>query len=289
MKLLNGLKTLLPGRRLISRKALRTLSPADLLLRSRALAKAVYVGDRTVLCRVLGRYRLYVASDDVGFGVHVMLDGIWEHWLTSFMARRITPGMRVIDVGANHGYYTVMFGHLTGPTGQVAAIEPHPRTVALLGRSIYANGFQAWTTVIQAAATAEDDVELYLHVPDHEPKNAHVTRDAQASGIAVRGATLTTLLADWPRVDFLKIDVEGAEEACLAGAWPIIQRDRPDMVLEFNASRCTDPAGLLDRLTEVYGSVGVIGKDGRVMPASRTALLDSYRLDDWMLFLSLRR
>ena len=256
-----------------------------LLRRSRAMASAVYVGDRTVLCRVLSRYRLYVASDDVGFGVHVMLDGLWEGWLTAFMARRITPGMRIVDAGANHGYYTLLFAHLTGSEGRVAAIEPNPRLAGLMRRSLYANGFQTRVELFEKAAGAEDGAVLHLSVPDHEPKNGHLVGEAAPGTVAVETARLETLLADWPRVDFMKVDVEGHEEAFLDGAWAIIQRDRPMLVLEFNALRSADPAGLLDRLEAVYGRISVIGRESRATPADRTRLLDTRRVDDWMLFL----
>lgn len=272
----------------ITRRAMRTIDANTLLRRSRAMARAVYVGQDAVLCRVLTRYRLYVAADDAGFGVHVMLDGAWENWLTAFMAARIEPGMVIVDAGANHGYYTLLFAHLTGPEGRVAAIEPNPRTAELLRRSVSANGFQPWVTVFEAAAGAEDGATLRLHTPANEPKNAHVTTHAaEASGsVPVPGARLETMLAGWPRVDFIKIDVEGAEEAFLEGAWPLVVRDRPMMVLEFNAHRCADPDALLDRLEGVYGRIGVIMRDGKVVDMPRAILADPTNRDDRMLYLT---
>ena len=288
VRLLNWLRNALPasfdGPRPIPLKALRRMDAETLLRRSRALADAVYVGDRTVLCRVLSRYRLYVASDDVGFGVHVMLDGLWEGWLTAFMARRIRPGMRIVDAGANHGYYTLLFAHLAGPEGRVAAIEPNPRLAGLMRRSLYANGFDPRVDLFELAAGAGDDETLHLSVPGHEPKNGHLIGEAAPGTVAVAGARLETLLADWPRVDFMKVDVEGHEEAFLDGAWAIIQRDRPMLVLEFNALRCVDPGGLLDRLEGLYGHIQIIGRDSRATPADRTRLLYTTRSEDWMLF-----
>lgn len=287
MNLLSWIANLSTRDRLITRKELTRLSSAALLKRSRALAQTVFVGDGTVLCRVLGRYRLFVTADDVGFGVHVMLDGAWETWLTRFMARRITPGMTVVDAGANHGYYTLMFAHLVGPTGRVAAIEPHPRTASLLQRSLYANGFQPWVSVFEMAAGAQDDAVVHLHAPDHEPKNAHLLNAEPGPGVttfAVKAGRIATMLADWPRVDFMKVDVEGAEEGFIDGAWPILERDRPALVLEFNACRCADPAGLLDRLSGLYGRIGVIGYDGKVTQTPRAILEDRDLRKDWLLF-----
>ncbi len=272
---------------LIGRNELVSMDRWALERRSRALAQALYLGDGVMLCRVLGRYKIYVASDDVGFGAHLMLDGAWEAWLTVFMARRLREGMRVVDVGANHGYYTAMFADLVGSAGRVAAIEPGPRTASLLRRTVAVNGFEDRVSVFEVAATEFDSVSLILASPFHEPKNARIVSDDQAGmpdTVTVTGARLDALLHDWPRVDFIKIDVEGAEEAVLAGAWPILRRDRPGLLLEFNAGRCRDPGSLLDRLVLLYGRLRAVSFDSQAEPVSRSALLDGRRQDDWLLW-----
>ncbi|MGV9007342.1 MAG: FkbM family methyltransferase [Brevundimonas sp.] len=272
---------------LIGQNELVTLDRWALERRSRALAQALYLGEGVMLCRALGRYKIYVASDDVGFGAHLMLDGAWETWLTVFMARRLQPGMRVVDVGANHGYYTVMFADLVGPTGRVAAIEPGPRTASLLRRTVAVNGFDDRVTVHEVAAMDVDDTTLTFSSPVHEPKNARVLGedDATATGtITVRGARLDTLLRDWPKIDFIKADVEGAEEAMMAGAWPLLTRDRPRLLLEFNAGRCRNAGGLLDRLVLLYGPLRAVSVDSRAEPVSRATLLSGDRQDDWLLW-----
>jgi FkbM family methyltransferase len=272
---------------LIGENELVALDRWALERRSRALAQALYLGEGVMLCRALGRYKMYVASDDVGFGAHLMLDGAWETWLTVFMARRLRQGMRVVDVGANHGYYTAMFADLVGPSGRVAAIEPGPRTASLLRKTVTVNGFDDRVTVFEVAATDSDDAILVLSTPSHEPKNARIVGDDQAGmpvTVTVSGARLDTLLQDWSGIDFIKVDVEGAEEAMLAGAWPLLERDRPGLLLEFNAGRCRDPGGLLDRLILLYGQLRAVSFDSLAEPVSRADLLDVSRQEDWLLW-----
>ncbi len=72
----------------------------------RALCESAYLGDETALCRVLGRYKMFVDTSDNSLSPHLMLDGYWEMWLTEALARAIRPGMTVVDVGANLGYFT---------------------------------------------------------------------------------------------------------------------------------------------------------------------------------------
>ncbi len=273
---------------LVGQNELGKLDRWALERRCRALAQAVYLGDRTALCRILGRYKLYVDSMDVGFGAHVLLDGVWESWLTVFMARQVGPGMRVVDAGANHGYYTLLFADLVGPQGQVAAIEPNPRIARLLKRSIDLNGFAARVDVFEYAAVDSDGLELVFHNPENEPKNARVIGAEYADhpeAIRVPGARLDTLLADWPSVDFMKIDVEGSEGPMLDGAWTIIQRDAPSLLLEFTPTRGADPGGLLDRLLSVYSTIEVVNHDNTHTAVTRDQLMDPTRRDDWNVFL----
>ena len=266
---------------------LATLDRASLERRSRALVQPVVIGDGIVLCRILGRFKFFVLANDAGFGAHVMLDGVWESWLTVFMARLVKPGMNVVDVGANHGYYTLMFACLVGEAGRVAAVEPHPEVAVLLKRSVELNGFSDRTVVFQQAAGDVDGRKVFLGSPPNEPKNAHLLpRDAEAGAgrHRVRIAKVDTLLKSWDRVDFLKIDVEGAEEAAVGGMMEIIRRDRPSILLEFNAGRCASPEALLDLLESVYGGCLSIDLNGDFSVVDRTSLLNLSRRQDWMLY-----
>jgi FkbM family methyltransferase len=277
---------------LIPGSQLKKMDRWTLERRARALACPVYVGDGVVLCRTMGRYKLYVTTSDVGFGAHVMLDGAWESWLTVFMARLIRAGMHVVDVGANHGYYTMMFADLVGEQGRVAAIEPHPHTVSLLRRSLEVNGFTARAEVFAHAVGAKDGDRVLMYLPEGEPKNARVFNPheephlPQANRLKLRSESLDTLLAHWPKVDFLKIDVEGAEEAVLSGLNAILERDRPQILLEFNVGRCKDPEGLIDRLLALYGSISVVTVESRTEKIDRKVLLDPAHTEDWLLYLA---
>ena len=255
--------------------------------RSRALVQTAFLGNQLTLCRVMGRYKLFVPTTDIGFGAHVIMDGVWEPWLTVFMASRIKAGMHVVDAGANHGYYTVLFADLVGPNGRVAAIEPNPPTARLLRQTITVNGFDSRVDVIEKALTAVDGETLVFYAPGQEPKNARIVNAdyaGQPETGTVEGAKLDTIVAAWPRIDFMKVDVEGAEEAALSGGWGVLERDRPELLLEFNSLRCTDPAGLLDRLEALYGPARVLGFDSGLQAISRETLLSPDNNEDWLLY-----
>ena len=255
----------------------------------RARTQSAYVGESEALCRILGRYKLFADTRDSGLCAHLLLDGFWEMGLTMHIARTVRTGMTAIDVGANFGYYTILFGALVGETGHVFAIEPAPATAALLRRSVELNGFQDFTTVVEAAAGAGDAADLLLHVPAREPKNAQLVTSAavveSAGGTVHRVAEirLDRLLAERHRVDFIKIDAEGAEEAVIAGALATLRRDRPQLVLEFNAARARDPDRLLGLLGDIYGGPRYLDLQGNVRDTTPSRLVSERFGIDWLV------
>lgn len=254
--------------------------------KSRYRSRSAYIGNNTAICRVMGRYKLYVATDDIGFGSHMLLDGIWEPWVTTFMARLLKPGMQVADVGANHGYFTLLMADIVGPKGRVIAFEPHPRTASLLRNSLAVNGFGGSVEVVECAVSDEDGASLTFHMPVGEPKNARIVDcdHDDLTTVVVRSTTLTTFLSSWSKLDFIKIDVEGAEEAVLWGAVGLLERTKPRMLLEYSAIRCQNPEELLKWLSSLYGDPLVLGFDSGLSPVKVSELLDRSRVEDWMLF-----
>jgi FkbM family methyltransferase len=257
--------------------------------RCRALTNPVYLGDHTALCRMLGFYKIYLDTNDTGFGCHVLLDGFWEMWLTIFFARQVQPGMTIIDVGANFGYYTLLFGSLVGPQGRVYAIEPNPTVTPKLRRSVNLNGLAARTTIIEAAAGAVDGDETNLYVPHGEPKNSTVV--AAPEGIApgsgclykVPRVRLDQLAATVPRIDVVKIDAEGAEQDIVAGMEDILRRDRPTLLVEFNPGRYADAAGFLETLSALYGRMRYVDFAANAAQVTAQQILGDRSGEDWLL------
>ena len=220
---------------------------------------------------------------------NVLLDGFWEMWLNIFFARHIKPGMTVIDIGANFGYYTLLFGTLVGPQGYVYAVEPNPMVVPKLRRSVELNGFASRTAIIEAAAGPVDGGEIELYVPHGELKNGTVARapgtTAPEFGASYRVLQVTTdSLAAEATVHFVKIDAEGAEETIIDGMERILMRDKPGLLLEFNAERCSDPAAFVGRLQNVYRRMRYINFDGGAIDTTLDSVLRDGSGEDWLLY-----
>src|SRR5690349_6453088 len=117
----------------------------------RRRVQTVALNDRIILARILGKHKIFLRAEDLGFACHLMLDGFWEMWLTQFLARQVEAGMTVIDVGANFGYYTLLFSEGVGERGRVLAVEPNPLAIHLLERTVALNGFSGRAEIIPNA------------------------------------------------------------------------------------------------------------------------------------------
>lgn len=268
------------------------LKRLDLEVAVQQLANSAYLGDYTAIARVLGRYKLYIDTRDRGFGSHLLLDGFWEIWLTQFCARNVKAGMTAIDVGANFGYYSVLLAELVGETGRLVAIEPNPHAADFLRRSIELNGFAQRSRIEQAVLGNSGASSATLFIRDHEPKNSAVVLpgfDAwQHNGylLEIPATTVDALCHRLDRVDFIKIDAEGAEENIFAAMDETIRRHKPMIVVEFNAARTSNSHQFVERLNAVYGSIRRLDFQGFAQPISTRELLTLNFGQDWLLVLS---
>ncbi len=226
-----------------------------------------------------------MSTDDLGFAGHVMLDGFWEIWLTLFLSRFVKPGMTVVDVGANFGYYTVLFGEAVGSGGRVVAVEPAPSTARLLALSIELNGYARFTTLHEVALGRSANGEAHLFVPPHEPKNARVVPRARPDTLKVKSTNLDTLLKGFDRVDLIKIDAEGAELDIVSGMEAVIAEHQPAVVLEFNAHRYADAKAFLATLRKLFRRIRALKFDGSLVLVADEDLLDASSREDVILFL----
>src|SRR6266404_4023440 len=158
----------------------------------------------------------------------------------AFLDRALKPGMIFVDVGANDGYYTLFAARRVGPSGRVVAAEPSSRERAHLQRNLGRNGLDN-VTVVPAAIGADTGLaDLHLAHGVHAGHNtlggfAHDDVE-RASLERVPIEPLDSVIArlGLARVDFVKIDVEGAEARVIAGACNLLTSMRPLMLIEVN-------------------------------------------------------
>lgn len=256
--------------------------------RIRALCQATYLGDGVALCRALGRFHMFVHTSDVGFATHVMHSGIWEMPLTEFMVRTIKPKMRVLDIGANYGYYSLLMADLVQGDGLCQTFEPNPKVAQLLKRSLSVNGFESRSRVWEIALSNSNEDSVNFFVPHNEPKNGHLVADVDDARLndgyftKVAMRSPNSLASELGRIDFMKIDAEGAEIHIIDSMRDILREQRPVMVVEVNCARY-DAVPMLQSLSDIYGSVNFIGHDGYSHPTSIEEVTTLNFGFDWLI------
>lgn len=158
-----------------------------------------------------------------------------ERWFEKemdFLRHWLRPGMTAIDIGANHGVYSLPMAHLVGPTGQVFAYEPGSETRALLERS---RGLNAAANLdISSLALSDGEREGRLVFGSSSELNA---LGDSGAGEMVRITSLDREDAarGWPSPDFVKIDAEGEEERIVSGGRNFFARHSPLIMFEIKA------------------------------------------------------
>lgn len=203
--------------------------------------------------------------------------------------RVIRSGDVVVDVGANDGYFTLLFSDIVGKAGAVYAFEPvAPTFERLVQRLDDAAWFDNVTATLAACGEAEGAATML--VPDGDWGQAALAHHDAASwssgGRVERFDTRiirldSYLAAAGPgRVDFVKIDVEGAELHVIRGLLKTLAMHQPMVAIEVYAEWTRgfgyQPADLID-LLQSAGYDCLIGLNGnpRSLGPSEAATLAS--------------
>jgi FkbM family methyltransferase len=195
----------------------------------------------------------------------VCFTGRYEPQETQLAMRLLGPGMSVVDVGANWGYFTLVCAHLVGRRGRVVAIEPHPRLASMLDENVRANGL-AQIEVLRLAAGAARGARTFVGF-DEDGGNSGVSRAARASEVAdfeCPTAAIDSIAVgvdgSQARVDLVKMDIEGGEADALEGmASGLAARRYRFVLLECHPAELAQNGGSVARCLEPFERAGYSG------------------------------
>lgn len=190
-----------------------------------------------------------------------LLDESFENEEHRFVEEFLRPGMTVLDIGANQGYYTLLASRKVEPQGKVLAFEPSPREVRRLKLHLWLNRCKNVELSTSALGSVAETGELYVVQGTESGCNSLRPPDvSQATGLVpVPVERLDDVLKSRgiERVDFIKIDVEGAELSVLQGAPDLLRRSpRPVILAEVQDLR-TKPWGY--RAVEILSFLTALG------------------------------
>lgn len=147
---------------------------------------------------------------------------------------RFTPkeGEIVLDIGANIGKYSIHCGKLVGKNGKVFAFEPSKRPFELLCKSIKENDLNEIVTPI-CCALSDKNGKSKLYSSDEKPITSLVYKLSN-NFTEVNTTSIDSFVSNKkiPRIDWLKIDVEGAEYDVFSGAIQTLQNNNVKVIFE---------------------------------------------------------
>lgn len=179
--------------------------------------------DATVRITGIGRFHVRAHSDDLWHTVP------WrERRVIDAIRRYLRAGDVFVDGGANIGFFSVLASGIVGPDGHVVAIEMMPDTATILGKHLEENRVDN-VTIVPKALSRRSGETVTAQVREGHYGQASIALGGEIDyghAVTVETATLSDILAPYPRIAFLKLDLEGAEVAALDGASGILDRVR---------------------------------------------------------------
>lgn len=224
---------------------------------------AVFVGNGRLLVRCRHLNLIYlVEAEDVMISPRFAMNGEYEPEVTEFFLRNVKPGNVCIDVGANFGYYTCMMARLANP-GRVLSFEADPQTFEFTRDNKYINWLES-TIDCNNQAVSENPGTLTLYRRLKRSGNTSIGRmerheldqlgESESPAFTVEATTVDEQAARLEKpIDFMKIDVEGAELLVLRGARKTLAANRQiRVVMEWSPGQLEragfSPADLLDEI-----------------------------------------
>ncbi|MBS4048020.1 MAG: FkbM family methyltransferase [Alphaproteobacteria bacterium] len=207
----------------------------------RATVQKHILGQRFIEKRIHD-YRMLLDLEDKGISRSLLLFGTREIDHKIILEKVLKPGMAVLDIGANLGYYVLMEMSLIGPKGRMIAVEPSPSNIELLKRNLALNGHAHITVVPGAVSDEAGEKEFFLaHQSNLNTFHATGTGAKFLSGKVevVRTYTVPELARMHGKPDLIRMDVEGHEVEVFNGMIDAVANGElaPMIIFETHLSR----------------------------------------------------
>jgi FkbM family methyltransferase len=149
---------------------------------------------------------------------------------TEIVNKEIKKGDAVIDIGANIGYYTLIFANLVGREGKVFAFEPSPDNFSLLQKNIEINGYQNVKLEQMAVSNKSGKTKLYL--TSNPADNRIYDLHDNSNSVEVVTIKMDDYFSNYNgKIDFIKMDIQGAEWAAIEGMPLLLEKNKNIKIL----------------------------------------------------------
>jgi len=227
--------------------------------------------------------KIYLDKND---SLKLSLNRIYEPLLTKYICNHIKTGDTIVDIGANIGYYTVIFAELTGISGKVYAFEPDPENFLILVKNAQHNKLSNVIMIEKAVSDINDFIRLYLNEENRGDNRIYDSNDGRKS-IKITAVKLDDFFINKEnQIDFIKIDIQGAEYSALLGMKNLIRNSKSmTLVTEFwpygLKKAGFEPSAYLDLLLSFGFNIMVTNESlGILIDFDKERILYEYTIDN---------
>lgn len=196
-------------------------------------SKLVRKGESTDLYKTHYGFLLWLDQEKY-LDRYIIENGVFEPDSSYIVNHLIKPGDVVLDVGANIGYYTVLFARLVKKSGKVICFEPSEHYRKLLKKNIEEN--ELMNVSLMEYGLSDRARKSDIHIGDSSATLHWVSESASSRIERITLEKLDDVIGQFnpDKIDFIKVDIDGHEPAFLAGAWQTIERFNPVILLEIS-------------------------------------------------------
>lgn len=170
---------------------------------------------------------MFLDLRDTGISRELTIYGVHEKNSTAAIKRILKPGMKILECGANIGYYAMLEARLVGSTGKIYAVEPSPKNIAWLTRNIAINNYEQIEVIPGAFGAEKGTAPFYVDIRSN--LSSFVKRDdlTEFEVVDVEMMNIDSFMALPDHdVDLIRMDVEGYETEILKGGEKTLMSDR---------------------------------------------------------------
>lgn len=221
-----------------------------------------YLGDNRYLTVTEHGHKIFLDTRDMTVAPHIIIDGSWEPWVTNCVIATVEDGMRAIEIGSNLGWYTLLIARQVGINGKLIAFEANKHLCQLTFDSVCINGYVPIVD-LHNCVVSDSVGETDFHIRERHLGNSSLGKVSQnhldklSDGqvpIKMPMVSLDQFLtAENRKVDFMKVDAEGAESRIFQGMKALLQENSDiRIVMEYSPSQLrsvgSDPYEMMEFL-----------------------------------------
>lgn len=216
--------------RMLEKIGTRVLSLSEKL--SYEKPKLIKCGDVRSLYELSAGYKLWL--NDTGYiDQQIVKKGVFEPSSTKIVRRIVKQGDFVLDIGANIGYYTILFSKIVGASGKVIAFEPTKHFGDVLKKNIEANQVENVEVFDIGLSNRNQDLVIDIGPSSatlHSPTGFDTVIDHEKISLTTLDIFVQQRAPE--KIDFIKIDIDGHEPLFFEGAWDVLERYSPIVIFE---------------------------------------------------------